>query len=177
MNIIHAKLIWSLKGSSSGFLSTLMKEIWKAEFNKCFCPRKNTILASFAIRDGARGRHSSWDQKRCQLAISFTVLLCVDTIPSEWYMHMFNTANQILGCRQLVLIALVPVRVFTTISYKFLLVLGFGCYYCRLLVGRVGWGCYKGAEVQSLTAVTVPYPPYQNQSSCTLTLALPKNEA
>ena len=44
----------------------------------------------------------------------------VHDIPKEWYVHnIFNTANQILGYKQLVLITLVPAGVCTTISCKF----------------------------------------------------------
>ena len=70
--------------------------------------------------------------------IDVSVLLCAHAIPMEWYVHMFNTANQILGCRQLAQITLVSAVVFITISCKFLLVLGLGC--CCWAGGGLWWG-------------------------------------
>ena len=45
-----------------------------------------------------------------------------------------------LEYKQLALIVLVPVEVLATTSCEFLLVLGLGCYYCGLFVGRVRHG-------------------------------------
>ena len=99
----------------------------------------------------------------------------VHDIPKEWHVHnMFNTANQTLGCKQLVLITLVPAGVFITISCEFLLVLGLRCCCCGILVERVGHGYGGRAEVQSSTTATVPHAPHQNHSRCALTLALTK---
>ena len=67
-------------------------------------------------------------------------------------MRVFIILNQMLGHRQLILIALVPAGVFVTTSCKFLLLIGLRYCYYMLLVD----------------------PPYQNHSSCTLTLVLLK---
>ena len=66
--------------------------------------------------------------------------------------------NQILGCRQLVLITLALAGVFMTITCEFLLVLGLWCYCCGLLGRRDCCGGVGVAE-RSYPEVTTPLPP------------------